>query len=79
MFDRDYSDCGYQDPTIWKRTFSDVGNGFLNKSFVRLIFGFNRLSMTARGKGGKGGRGIGKSGAKVYRKLRENILGITKV
>jgi histone H4 len=34
--------------------------------------------MTARGKGGKGGRGLGKTGSKVYRKLRDNILGITK-
>jgi histone H4 len=34
--------------------------------------------MSTRGKGGKGGRGIGKSGAKVYRKLHNNIDGITK-
>jgi hypothetical protein len=34
--------------------------------------------MSGRGKGGKGGKGIGKTGAKGYRKLRDNIQGITK-
>ncbi|KAA6398295.1 MAG: putative histone H4 [Streblomastix strix] len=34
--------------------------------------------MSGRGKGGKGGKGIGKTGAKQYRKLRDNIQGITK-
>ena len=36
--------------------------------------------MSGRGKGGKGGKGIGKSstGKSVYRKLRDNIQGITK-
>ena len=33
--------------------------------------------MSGRGKGGKGGKGIGKGG-KGYRKLRDNIQGITK-
>jgi histone H4 len=33
--------------------------------------------MSGRGKGGKGGKGIGKTGAKGYRKLRDNIQGIT--
>jgi histone H4 len=35
--------------------------------------------MSGRGKGGKGGKGLGKSGAKRHRKvLRDNIQGITK-
>lgn len=35
--------------------------------------------MSVRGKGGKGGKGLGKSGAKRHRKiLRDNIQGITK-
>ena len=35
--------------------------------------------MSGRGKGGKGGKGIGKSSSvKGYRKLRDNIQGITK-
>ena len=33
--------------------------------------------MSGRGKGGKGGKGIGKGG-KTFRKLRDNISGITK-
>jgi histone H4 len=35
--------------------------------------------MSGRGKGGKGGKGLGKGGAKRHRKvLRDNIQGITK-
>ena len=34
--------------------------------------------MSGRGKGGKGGKGIGKTSGKGYRKLRDNISGITK-
>ncbi|KAK2943092.1 putative Histone H4 [Blattamonas nauphoetae] len=35
--------------------------------------------MSGRGKGGKGGKGIGKAGVKsTYNKIRENIQGITK-
>jgi len=35
--------------------------------------------MSGAGKGGKGGKGLGKSGAKRHRKvLRDNIKGITK-
>jgi histone H4 len=34
--------------------------------------------MSGRGKGGNAGKGIGKTGAKGYRKLRDNIQGITK-
>jgi histone H4 len=35
--------------------------------------------MSGRGKGGKGGKGLGKGGAKQHRKVvRYNIQGITK-
>ncbi|XP_046869199.1 uncharacterized protein LOC124461807 [Drosophila willistoni] len=42
----------------------------------RTLYGFGEIKMTGRGKGGKG---LGKGGAKRHRKvLRDNIQGITK-
>jgi histone H4 len=52
-------------------------NKFLSKQHTNLITNtFNFIKMTGRGKGGKG---LGKGGAKRHRKvLRDNIQGITK-
>jgi histone H2A/histone H4 len=53
-----------------------TGPFLLNKTFISFSVIYKSFTMTGRGKGGKG---LGKGGAKRHRKvLRDNIQGITK-